>query len=140
MTIDELKKRPEYFNLTPQQKEFVVAYCTNGGDKVAASEAAYAVNTELSARTNADRCLRHRFIRTLINDYFGLVDDTGDKNQALAIVWKQINSAMDPKVLIDYLKLYGEWKGFKDDKPKPDTPEPEKKDEWALVREMEGKL
>jgi hypothetical protein len=116
MTIEDLKSRPEFVTLgTDQQREFVVAYCTNGADRIKAAESAYAVNDDKSALATANRNLRHPAIKRLITDYYGMTDETGDKTAALAILWKKIQR--NDEDLLDCLKLYGEWKGFKAEKP-----------------------
>jgi hypothetical protein len=118
VTVEELKARPEFVTLgTDQQREFVVAYCTNGADRIKAAESAYAVNDDKSALATANRNLRHPAIKRLITAYYGMTDETGSKTEALAIIWKQIQECRDPEVMLDYLKLYGEWKGFKAEKP-----------------------
>lgn len=139
MTIEELKARPEFVTLgTDQQREFVVAYCTNGADKIKAAEVAYAVNDEKSALATANRNLRHPAIKRLITDYFGMTDETGSKTEALAIIWKQIQKGGDPEIMLDYLKLYGEWKGFKTEKPTDEPPKTDSEDWEARLKAVKG--
>lgn len=118
MTIDDLKTHPVYVTLgSPQQQEWVVAYCSNGADKVKATETAYATNDEASTVAIANRNVRHPAIRQLINEYFGRVDEKGNLDQALALLWRRINSpGMDDRILIQYLALYGRWNGFETEK------------------------
>lgn len=122
MTIADLQARPDFVMLGPQQKDWVTAYCTNGADKIAATEKAYASNDSKSALAIANRNLRHAAIRKLITDFYGQTDETGSKSEALAIIWKKIQSTSDAEILLDYLKLYGEWKGFKAEKPAVEPP------------------
>ena len=119
MNVEELKARPEYVTLAPQQQAFVLAYCTNGADKIAAAHAAYTTKDDNSALAIANRNLRHTAIRGLVNAFYNRTEETGSKTEALAIIWKKIQDGCggDPKMLLDYLKLYGVWKGFEPDKP-----------------------
>jgi hypothetical protein len=75
---------------TDQQREWVVAYCTNGADKIKATEAAYACNDTASAVAIANRNLRHPAIKRLVNDFYGMVDETGTRDEFLAILWKKV--------------------------------------------------
>jgi hypothetical protein len=64
MTVEELKAAPAFVTLgTDQQREWVVAYCSNGADKIKATEAAYACNDTASAVAIANRNLRHPAIK-----------------------------------------------------------------------------
>lgn len=120
MTLTDLKSRPEFVMLTPKQKAFTTAYCSNGADKVAAARTAYPdLKDEDSATATANRCLRQPQIALLVKAFYNRTDETGSKSEALAIIWKRIQA--QPEDLLDYLKLYGEWKGFN----KPAKPEGE---------------
>ena len=137
MTLEELKTRPEYVTLAPQQKAWIEAYCTNGADRVAAARTAYEVRDDNSAVAISNRNLRHPAIRALVNLFYDRTEETGSKTEALAIIWKQIQAPnIDPKVRLDYLKLYGDWKGFTPEKP-ANTP-PEETDYLAALAAVKG--
>lgn len=140
MTIDDIKARPEYVSLgSEQMKKWVIEGLTNGLDWFKATETVYNATTERSVQATVNRNLADPRIKSLLKAYIGQGDVTGSKTETLAIVWKQIQSTTDPAILLDYLKLYGEWMGFKSSKPvePPSTADPN--DEWALVKEMEAK-
>lgn len=127
MTVEELKTSPEYVTLTTQQQAFTLAFCTNGADKTGAAKTAYNAKDDQSALATANRNLRHPAIKGLVNRFYNRTDETGSKTEALAIIWKKIQDGCggDPKMLLDYMKLYGEWKGFKPEKPVEDPKEDE---------------
>src|SRR5690348_8225128 len=106
MTLDDLKSRPEFVTLAPQQQAFLVAYCTNGADKLAAAKEAYTVKNDASAIAIANTNLRHAAIKALVNVFYNRTEETGSKTEALAIIWKQIQACPDAKIKLDYLKLY----------------------------------
>ena len=117
MTVEELKARPEFVMLAPQQKAFVVAICENGRDKIAAAKAAYTAKDDRSAEATANRLVRHPKVHKLLKLFYDGIEETGSKDEALAILWKQIQNESDTKLKLDALKLYGAWKGFTPDKP-----------------------
>ena len=123
MTLDDLKSRPEFVTLAPQQQAFLVAYCTNGADKLAAAKEAYTVKTDESGISIANRNLRLPTVKALVNVFYNRTEETGSKTEALAIIWKQIQTLTDPKLRLDYLKLFGDWKGFTPEKAAPEAPE-----------------
>ena len=133
MTLDDLKADPRYVTLPPSRREFVLAYCSNGADKVAAAKASSEVTTEESAISKANTVMRDPAVRALVNAFYNRTEDVGSKTEALAIVWKQIQTGGED--LLDYLKLYGEWMGFKSEKG-PDEP-PKPPDLYDQVRELE---
>lgn len=123
MTVEELKARPEYVTLGPQQQQFVVAYCTNGADKLAAAKAAYTAQNDDSALAIANRNLRHTAIRGLVNAFYNRTEETGSKVEAMAILWKQAQDLNgDPKLRLEYLKFLAELKGWTKT-AEPDNPE-----------------
>lgn len=138
MTLDELKARPEFVVLGPQQKDFVTVYCTNGAEKIAAAKVAYDTTSDESAEAIANRNLRHPAIKSLVKLWYEFSEHTGTKNEALAIIWTQIQSETDAKLKLDYLKLYGEWKGFKTDEDDSDE-EPDDVDDIVQKMEREKK-
>jgi hypothetical protein len=135
MTVEELKTRPEFVTLAPQQQAFTLAYCTNKADKLAAARMAYTVKNDQSAIAIADRNLRHPVIKALVNVFYNRTEETGSKVEALAIIWKQIQSCADSKMKLDYLKLYGDWMNFS---TKPDAPLPQEPDYLAALAAVKG--
>jgi len=139
MTVEELQTRPEFVTLGQQQKEFVTAYCTNGADKIAAAERAYAVNDKKSAEATANRNLRHPVIRRLINDFYGRTDETGTKSEILHIAWKKVQGGqLDAKELLSYLTFISKLKGFEADKPAPPEDEPPAEDLTEIESLLKG--
>ena len=140
MTIEDLKTHPAFVTLsTDQQKEWVLAYCTNGADKIKASEAAYACNDTASAAAIASRNMRHPEIKKLVDAFYGRIDELGSKKEALAKIWRRIQGCSDDKILLDYLKLYGDWMGFKPEKPEPTEAATDSVDDLVRQLEAQGK-
>lgn len=137
MTLDDLKTRPAFVTLsTDQQREFVIAYCSNGADKVKAAEAAYAVNDTASAQAIANRNLRHPAIKRLVSDFYGQVDETGSRDEFLAILWKNVQKGGEDQ--LGWATLYMKVKGYQAEKAEPaETPETDSVDD--LVRQLEAK-
>jgi hypothetical protein len=138
MTVEELKAAPAYVTLgTDQQKEWVVAYCSNGADKIKATEAAYACNDTASAVAIANRNLRHPAIKRLVNDFYGMTDETGTKDEFLAILWKRFRDCNDDKAKLGWASIYMKVKGYEAEKPEPTDSPVDSVDD--LVRQLEEK-
>lgn len=136
MTPEQLQTLPEFVTLgSPQLKAFLVAYCTNGADKIAAARSAYEPKDEKSAITYANRALRHPAVRDLANRFYGRTDELGSRDRALAILWRRINApGVEDKLLLDYLKLWGLWNGLEMAKaPAPAQPAVPAADEAAAA-------
>lgn len=139
LTIDELKVNPAFVTLaTDQQKRWVVAYCTNGADKVKATEEAYpACNDQASIIATANRLLRHPAVKRLVDDFYGMVDETGTRDEFLAILWKRFRDCNDDKAKLGWAQIYMKVKGYEADKPEPaESPEGVSVDD--LVRQLEA--
>ena len=137
MTIEDLKTHPAFVTLsTDQQREWVVAYCTNGADKIKATEAAYACNDTNSAAAIANRNLRHPAIKRLVSDFYGQVDETGTRDEFLAILWKRFRDCSDDKAKLGWATLYMKVKGYEADKPEPTESTGDSVDD--LVRQLEA--
>src|SRR4051812_4581434 len=121
MTLEDLKTHPAFVTLeSDQQREFVLAYCSNGADGVAAAEAAYAVNSRASAVAIANRNLRRNpAIKRLVSDFYGMVDETGTKDQFLALVWKKVQGGpgIEDKNQLGWANIYMKLKGYEAEKP-----------------------
>lgn len=115
MTIEELKSRPDFVvGLGEQQKDFTVAFCTNGADKLAAAKTAYNCTTEQSAITTANRALSHPTIKRLVADFYNVTEESGSKEALAALLWKRLNDGnTDQKCWLPIANLYAEVKGFK---------------------------
>ena len=85
MTLDELKARPDFvMELGEQQKAFVLAFCSNGADKLAAARTATMPLAELNARLakrlsilvsrDSTKEERHRTLRSTIAWSYDLLD------------------------------------------------------------------
>jgi hypothetical protein len=142
MTLEDLKTHPAFITLgTDQQREWVVAYCTNGADKIKATEAAYACNDTASAVAIANRNLRHPEIKKLVDAYFGRTDEMGSKKEALAKIWRRANAVgVDDVTFLDYMKLYGDWMGFKPSKTEPADSPVDSVDDLVRQLEAQGKV
>jgi hypothetical protein len=138
VTLDELKKHPAFVTLeNEQQKEWVLEYCSNGRDKIAATELAYVSNNRASANAQANRNLRHPAIKRLVNDFYGMTDETGTKDEFLAILWKRFRDCNDDKAKLGWASIYMKVKGYEAEKPEPaDSPVDSVDD---LVRQLEEK-
>jgi len=140
MTLDDLKTHPAFVTLgTDQQREFVLEYCRNGADKVKAAEVAYAVNTQASAVATADRNLRHPAIKRLVGDFFGMVDETGTRDEFLAILWKRFRDCNDDKAKLGWATLYMKVKGYEAGKPEPADSPTDSVDDLVRALEAQGK-
>jgi len=143
MTIEELQKVPEFVTLRTQNlKDFVVAFCTNGADKIAAARTAYpGTKTDEGLSVTADRTLRHPAVKRLIGDYFGQVDETGSRDEFLGILWKKVRdgSGTDDKTQLGWATLYMKVKGY-ETKPTSSTepPEPEGEDWVKKLQAVKG--
>jgi hypothetical protein len=141
MTLEDLQKEPAFVTLsTDQQRAFVVAYCSNGADKVKAAEAAYAVNDTASAVSIANRNLRHPAIKKLTNDFYGMVDETGTRDEFLAILWKRFRDCTDDKAKLGWATLYMKVKGYEADKPEPTDSPTDSVDDLVRQLESQGKV
>lgn len=140
MTLDALKTQPAFVTLsTDQQREFVLAYCSNGADKIKAAEAAYAVNDTASAATIANRNLRHPAIKRLVNDFYGQVDETGTRDEFLAILWKRFRDCPDDKAKLGWASIYMKVKGYEAEKPDPADSPTDSVDDLVRALEAQGK-
>jgi hypothetical protein len=141
MTIEDLKAHPAFVTLaTDQQKEWVLAYCSNGADKFKATTATYAPTDQASAAAIANRNLRHPAIKRLVNDFYGMVDETGTRDQFLALLWRKVNGCTDDKTQLGWASIYMKVKGY--EAPKGTAPtEPTESAESVddLVRALESK-
>lgn len=143
MTLDDLKAHPAFVTLsTDQQKEWVLAYCSNGADKIKATEAAYATNDTASTVAVANRNMRHPAIKRLINDFYGMVDETGTRDEFLAILWKRFRDCTDDKAKLGWATIYMKVKGYEAETTAPEAKEEsaESVDALVLALESKGKL
>ena len=137
MTIQELRAEPEYVSLsTKQQKAWVDAYCTNGADGMKATETAYNVTTENSARAITNRMVGDPRIKRLINRYFGLDEpDTGTFEEFLALLWSKAKVRGEEQMTA--LALYAKVRGW-DKKPDAPAHPPETEDYVARLAAIKG--
>lgn len=138
MTIEELKARPEFaVELNDSQRAFVLAICSNGRNKIEAAQASYTCKDELSAQAIANRNLRHPVMSRLIKDFYGRVDETGSKQEVMAIVWKKIQTgSLDPKELLQYMNFLAKLKGWEATKA-TDEDAPEEQPDFSFLEEQE---
>ena len=137
MTVEELKVRPDFVTLrTDQMRDFVLAYCTNGADAIAAAESAYAVNSKESAVATANRNLSHPAIKRLVDDFYERADEVLSRRELAAIASAQIRAAKDEKVRLDWAKVLINLQGWSD-RPAPEPEEQPSVDD--LVRDLERK-
>lgn len=145
MTIEDLKAHPAFVTLaTEQQKTWILEYCSNGADKIKATEAAYATNDTASTVAVANRNMRHPAIKRLIKDFYGMVDETGTRDEFLALLWKKVQggSGVDDKTQLGWANIYMKVKGYEAEKAAPpDSNESaESVDDLVLALESKGKL
>jgi hypothetical protein len=141
LTLDDLKTHAAFITLsTDQQREWVVAYCTNGADKIKATEAAYACNDTASAVAIANRNLRHPAIKRLVNDFYGMVDETGSRDEFLAILWKRFRDCTDDKAKLGWAQIYMKVKGYEAEKPEPADSPVDSVDDLVRQLEAQGKV
>lgn len=140
MTLDDLKARPDFIvGLGEQQKAFVIAFCNNGADKLAAARGAYACNTDQSATTTANRALAHPTIKKLIADYFNVTEESGSKEALAALLWKRLNDGnTDQKCWLPIANLYAEVKGFKTERTPAPTPGDGDEDWVSRLEKVKG--
>lgn len=131
MTLEELKVDPRFITLAPSRREFVLAYCTNGADKVAAAKASSDVTTEESAISKANTVLRDPQIRALVNVFYDRTEDIGSLKEALAIIWEEARKNGPDK--FKWMSLYCSLRNFKGALPSEQS-EP---DLYDQVRELE---
>lgn len=141
MTLDDLKASPAFVTLnSDQQRQWVLAYCSNGADALEATRTAYpSTKDEAGLVAIANRNKRHPAIKRLISDFYGQTDETGTRDEFLAILWKKVRDTTDDKAKLGWATIYMKVKGYETKA----TPEPPKADEEEsiddLVRQMEEK-
>lgn len=143
MTLDDLKAHPAFVTLESDQlREFVLEYCSNGADGIAAAEKAYAVNSRASAVATANRNLRrHAAVKRLVSDFYGMVDETGTREQFLAILWKKVQGGpgVDDKSQLGWANIYMKVKGYEAEKPDPADSPTDSVDDLVRALEAQGK-
>lgn len=125
MTLDDLKARAAFVvALNDQEKAFVLAVCSNGGDKREAVKTAYNCTTEQSITTTVSRLSKRPIIKGLIDEYFEITDEIPAKEALQALLWKQAQ-AMSPtdKAWLPTVNLLCEISGFKQERAPAPTPE-----------------
>jgi hypothetical protein len=143
MTLADLKLHPAYIALeSDQQRQWVLEYCSNGRDKIAATESAYATNTRASAVSTANRNLRIPGIKRVISDYFGMVDETGTRDAFLHLLWEKTQGGgrMDDKTQLGWATLYMKVKGYEAEKPEPADSPVDSVDDLVRQLEAQGKV
>jgi hypothetical protein len=71
MSIDEFYKTPEWHRLSVKQKFFIQSYLASGNnDQVFATNCAYDMATDESARTASYHIMRQKKIQAALNRYF----------------------------------------------------------------------
>jgi hypothetical protein len=114
MTPDEIRSHALFGKLTEKQKVFVNELMVNGNDKIDAASKAWACKNEESARTQANRALKHEGIAFLVEQYFGK-DPTRErftKEGALEFASSKARMTEDPKIALDYLRLVVQMEGW----------------------------
>ncbi len=144
MTLNDLKATPQFAALQPKQQAWVVAFCSNGGDAVAAARTSYSCQDDNSARVIANRNLKHTEMRRLTDAFLKIEPGSRKftKDELLVRMSKKIaEEKVDDKVLLGLLTLYGKWEGFETEKaPAPSEPAVAEPDEAAareLLKELE---
>jgi hypothetical protein len=126
MTLAELQATPQFAALQPQQQRYVTAFCSNGGNALAAAKAAYPNTAEKNLRVVANRNQNHKGIRRLTDTFMGISPalDKPTKDELLVRMGRKImDSGTDDKILLGLLQLYGKWEGYETEKaPAPDAP------------------
>ena len=140
MTLSELQKRPDFVTLsTANQKDFVVAFCSNGADRLAAAHTAHKCKNDKIAASIANRHLRHPSIKKLVEDFYDKPIDTGDKEQALAMIWKKLQGTLADKDFVSLMNLYSKIKGFEPpSQAAPEPPAPEIEDLTEVENILRG--
>jgi hypothetical protein len=121
MTLDELKATPQFAALQPQQQAYVVAFCSNGGNDLAAAREAYPKVKEASLRVIANRNRGHKGIKRLVDTFMGISPalDKLTKDELLVDMSRRMkNPQIDDKIYLGLVTLYGKWEGF-EIKPTP---------------------
>ncbi len=138
MTLDELKARPDFITeLTDEQRAWTLAYCSNGGRKMEATQNAYPkCKSDASQRVQAGRCLAHPVIKRIISDYFDRVDETGNKERLLAELWRRMMGTADDKMFRDLAVVYVKVKGYEAEKPAKEEPETPSSNIDAILKEL----
>lgn len=125
MTIDDLKARAAFVvGLNDQEKAAVLAVCSNSGNKREAIKTAYNCTTEQSVTTTINRVFNRPIVKQLVDEYFDIAEEAGDKDALKALLWKRINGN-DPndKNWLATANLYAEISGFKTERTPAPTPE-----------------
>jgi hypothetical protein len=140
MTLDDLKARPAFVvGLNDQEKAAVLAVCSNGGNKREAIKTAYNCTTEQSVTTTINRVFNRPIVKQLVDEYFDITEEAGDKDALKALLWKRINGN-DPndKNWLATANLYAEISGFKTERT-PAEPPRDSESDWAnRLQKIEG--
>ncbi len=88
MTLEQLQQHVLFRGLTSQQKQFVLTYCTSGGNKIEATKASYNVTTDKSVNAIASKVLKKPEIKMLLDSFFGNSTDLKplDKSELLGLM------------------------------------------------------
>jgi hypothetical protein len=70
LSIEELYKTPEWRRLSVQQKFFVQSYLASGEDQVFATNCAYGITTDESARAFSYKIVKAKKVQAALNRYF----------------------------------------------------------------------
>lgn len=127
MTPDEIRSHTLYQKLAPKQQAFVDELLKNGNDKVKAATVAWTCKSEDSARSQANRALKHEGIAFLVEQYFGKDPNRErfTRESALEFASAKARGAGDDKLALEFLKLIVQMNGWlvkpaDNDKPKED--------------------
>jgi len=133
LTIEQLKETREFISLTPKQRAFVIAYITNGGDRVAAVYASYSVSKDINANIMSYNLLSNPRIADVLDAYWQAESDE--------IVLKRLQRLMRKRKvdlgLIQAYRLYLSLKRtVETQNQKPGTPtpadQPKQEDDFLL--------